>query len=77
MIFFLGNVLECSNYLLSALIHINAFMNASRYICTFAVQINFICSNLKGCVLQIRKCKGQEKRDWFLVTKVEFNFRIF
>ena len=36
-------VFKCSNKFRSGFIHINAFMDALRYICTLSDQFSFIC----------------------------------
>ena len=41
--FYQEKVFKCSNNYRCAFIHIDAFLNALRYICTLGVQLNFIC----------------------------------
>ena len=45
--------------------------------CDLCASLNSYAESEVNCTLQIRKCKGHQKRDRLLVSKVKFHFQIF
>ena len=52
LLFFSGKVLKVSNNNRCAFMHIDAFMNALRYICTFSVQLKSFTESEVNSTLQ-------------------------